>query len=80
MSFYRRTAFTVYVQAALLTVVTIAAVLFFGTASAFPASSEQDMEFLESGPGPASGNYRKQALLTVFYNAGTNGELHPCPT
>lgn len=22
----------------------------------------------------------KDALLTIFYNAGTLGELHPCPT
>ena len=48
---------------------------FFLTHSLNPARAGQK----DGGAAPSS-DYKKKALLTVFYNASTHGELHPCPT
>ena len=52
-----------------------AASAFFLTHSPNPAQAGQ----ANGGAAPSS-DYKKTALLTVFYNASTHGELHPCPT
>lgn len=46
----------------------------------FALGQDSGAEFLENAPAASSSAYKKQALLTIFYNASTNGELHPCPT
>ena len=50
---------------------------FFLTHSLPPAQAGQEDGRVATAP---SAGYKKTALLTVFYNASTHGELHPCPT
>ena len=61
----------------LLTLLIGAASAFFLMHSPTPACAGQ--EDGRVAPAPSS-DYKKTALLTVFYNASTHGELHPCPT
>ncbi|MDL2316338.1 hypothetical protein LJC59_04580 [Desulfovibrio sp. OttesenSCG-928-A18] len=37
-------------------------------------------DFLDAPPSLGRGFSTKSAVLTIFYNANSNGELHPCPT
>ncbi len=54
------------------------AATFPALAAAVPPS---ETGFLEpEGPDLPSGLAQKEALLTIFYDASTYGELHPCPT
>lgn len=66
---------------ALLVIFLMTAVPFF---SIFPsgetvANESADADFLENVPA-IGGAYQKEALLTLFYDGSTYGELHPCPT
>ena len=52
--------------------------VFSPRATAAPSS---ETEFLDAGGLELPvGSPRKEALLSILYNASTYGELHPCPT
>lgn len=66
---------------ALLFILLMTAVPFFSLLSTGRAVANEPVEedFLESVPA-IGGAYKKEALLTLFYDGSTYGELHPCPT
>lgn len=60
----------------------MASVFFLSLSSSLGCAAGPDSgtEFLETAPPIAASSYKQPALLTIFYNASTSGELHPCPT
>lgn len=74
-------AFFPYFREALLFVLVATAVLVFSPPRHVFAAASPDLDdsFLDS-PSVAGSAYSQEALLTLFYDGSTNGELHPCPT
>lgn len=78
-------------HAALLSIVLMAAVSAFLLLPLPATASEPTATVLAAGPGFSDAEDGlglgldgpqpvRDALLTIVYNAGTLGELHPCPT
>lgn len=74
MLIVRRDIFSLFLCAALLFIIT--AVPAFSLAPAQAATFDEGDDLFAPPPVASA----KKALLTLFYNGETTGELHPCPT
>lgn len=81
MSFFRFRTKRVFPHLLLTLAFMLASVsiLWFSGTVAPAFAAEDSTSFLEAAP-PSPSAYKADALLTLFYNGSSLGELHPCPT